>query len=162
MTETTKKKWSKVEPGVDRVLVDGEPYSVKKAKTTGKETKAILIGEGGRFLSRTFTGKVELDEYKKKKATGAPWSEKPKVEERVESILGAQLLGVEEGGLLYVPPVDETTIEAHVRVMHGSWYLEATSIESLLEMHAADHKSAEEKPFHELKHPHTHTKRRPS
>lgn len=93
------------------------------------------------------------------RGNGGPWDKvQDAAEERAVSILGAKMIGIqkEPGGIYYVPPIDRTTIRAHMYLMHGQDLPEVPD-DVLLSRHERDH----ERPSADLYVPHEHTKNRP-
>lgn len=92
---------------------------------------------------------------------GDPWeTPRDRVERKLDAILGAHLVGeaLDEGAGYYVPPIDITSVAAHVALFHGISPSEY-GIDDLLELHAEQHESAlKGVPLHVN---HWHTKTRP-
>jgi hypothetical protein len=81
---------------------------------------------------------------------GDPWeTPRDRVERKLDKLLGAQLVAEtdDEAAGYYVPPVDVTTIAAHLAIFHGKDADEAARIRELgvddmLEHHADEHAAA--------------------
>jgi hypothetical protein len=103
---------------------------------TKKEAKAALRAVPA--------GDAEATRPKPRGKIGNPW-ETPadKIERKLDTILGAHLVGesLDEGAGYYVPPVDVTTIAAHVALFHGVDPHEY-GVDDLLELHREQHLSA--------------------
>lgn len=182
-------KWSKVEKGA-RVLIDGERFTVKKHERSGKGADVILVGDGGTFVRGFRKGKVtvlglpELDsrgkpvkgvdfgklirepkpqtEFNGRNAVAmTEWATESKAEKKVREELGGELVGVEAGGVTYVPPLDPSTIKAHLHIFHG-FEASTTPYEQLVKYHEAEHSRSDAEPFFRLTIPHTHSKERPA
>jgi len=112
-----------------------------------------LHGKGGeqrRWASRgeakregMLTGDPSVTQPPAKKY-GDPWeTPRDRVERKLESILGAHLVGeaTDESSGYYVPPVDVSTIAAHLALFHGvdpSDY----GIDGMRQVHADEHEGA--------------------
>jgi hypothetical protein len=95
------------------------------------------------------------------KPIGDPWeTPRDRVERKLDTILGAVLVGEgdpDEG--FYVPPVDSSTIAAHLALFHGPEPLPAT-YDAMVEVHELQHEAAlHGVPLHVN---HWHTKTRPA
>lgn len=78
------------------------------------------------------------------KPSGDPWeTHRDKVERRLDSLLGAHLVGESTGedAGYYVPPVDISTVAAHVALFHGVDPSEY-GVDDMLELHGHEHESA--------------------
>lgn len=101
----------------------------------------------------------QADEPKRGPHHGSPW-ETPadKTEKTLQQVLGATL--VEEsidGGRTYaVPPVDVSTVAAHLLIMHGTVLEPDTAPADMLQHHTDHHNSSTE-----FKVPHYHSETRP-
>jgi hypothetical protein len=96
-------------------------------------------------------------------AHGDPWeTQQDRLEKQLAKILGARLVGeaTDPDAGYYVPPVDETTVAAHLALLHGTIDPTATSAE-MLEQHAKEHAEhlAGERRFTQN---HWHTEKRPT
>jgi len=156
------KKGDRVElPDARDKMTGRSVWDVLKAKAEGKKVKVTVSREG-----RTFSGKmpargqVERFEPIKTEKWGKPLG---KAEEVVKDILGADIAGVKPGEdeLWVVPPVDPSTIAAHLLTFHGITDAlagrEEGGWERMRDLHDADHEKDPEK----LHVPHRHDKRRP-
>jgi len=80
-----------------------------------------------------------------KKATGDPWeTQADRVEKKLDEILGARLIAIskDESGY-YVPPVDSSTVAAHLALMHGGIPEACDDDEAkMLRAHEAQHAAA--------------------
>lgn len=79
-----------------------------------------------------------------RKAIGEAWeTPRDKVERKLDRILGAHLVGQadDEGSGYYVPPVDGSTVAAHVALFHGVDPSEY-GVDDLLELHDNQHAQA--------------------
>lgn len=175
-------KWSKIEKG-DRVIIDRERFTVKKHERSGKGADVILVGDGGKFVRGFRKGKVIVLRGDEPKNPGKPekrveskpqtefngrnavamteWATESKVEKKVREKLGGELVGVEAGGVTYVPPLDPSTIKAHLHIFHG-FEASTTPYEQLVKYHEAEHSRSDAEPFFHLTIPHTHSKERPA
>lgn len=90
-------------------------------------------------------------------ATGSPWMTQADRAEEALATIGARLVeeSVDGGKSWYVPPVDATTVAAHLYVMHG---INPATIDNDLWLH--EHAAAHEAGTH-LHVPHTHQETRP-
>lgn len=76
-----------------------------------------------------------------RKAVGDPWeTRKDKVERKLDEILGAHLVGeaTDEDAGYYVPPVDASTIAAHLALFHGT-DVSQYGVDDMLELHTNQH-----------------------
>lgn len=136
-----KKKWAKVRPG-EVVELGGREWTVDKIKPKGKRLRVAVRSGSHRAESKVDPAdKVKIiDEARSTKpaqrrgkpkppptkppkpAEGDPWeTQQDRIERKLGEILGARLVGEatgEDAGY-YVPPVDVTTVAAHVAVFHG-------------------------------------------
>lgn len=150
--------WADVAKG-NVVILEGDAWTVAKIKTEGKKTRVTVERKGKSFSAKVpAKGQVERREPIKGKA----WSETDTpAEEVVAEVLGGKLEAVQpgKGEIWIVPPVDQSTIAAHLFVYHGIAPAgrEAGSVESMMEAHAEDH----ERDADELHVPHRHSKKRP-
>ncbi|UYL87165.1 hypothetical protein QEH40_gp44 [Microbacterium phage OscarSo] len=97
------------------------------------------------------------------KATGDPW-ETPhgRIERKLDEILGARLVGESTGPEgYYVPPVNVTTIAAHMAVFHGGIPEACDDEGKMMLAHAAQHDAAK-KGESVLAVNHWHTEKRPA
>ena len=85
-----------------------------------------------------------------------------RVERKLDQILGARLVGVstDENVGYYVPPVDSSTVAAHLALFHGGIPEHMDNEGSMLIMHAAQHAAAL-KGEGVLQTNHWHTEKRP-
>lgn len=96
------------------------------------------------------------------KPSGDPWeTRRDKVERRLDDLLGARLVGesTDESSGYYVPPVDVSTVAAHLVLFHGT-DVSAFGVDDMLELHDNEHASALK--GHALKVNHWHTETRPA
>lgn len=97
------------------------------------------------------------------KATGSPWdTPADRIEKKLDEILGARLVGIEPTGAggYYVPPVDVTTIAAHLALFHGGIPEACDDDEGrMLAVHRAQHDGV--KQGAPLAVNHWHTEKRP-
>jgi hypothetical protein len=96
------------------------------------------------------------------KLSDDPWdSRRDKVERRLDEILGARLTGesTDEDAGYYVPPVDVSTIAAHLALFHGTDVSEY-GVDDMLELHSNEHAAALS--GNPLKVNHWHTETRPA
>lgn len=97
------------------------------------------------------------------KPVGNPWdTPRDRVERHLESILGARLVGeaTDENAGYYVPPVDVSTIAAHLVFFHGVTDITEYGIDDMAELHDNQHASALKGV--PLTVNHWHTERRPA
>jgi len=148
-----------------------DPVELAPATATKKagKSKTAEIPKGGplydeRGAQRRWAEPGDMTATKPpKKAKGGEWDEpKGKAERKVAEILGATLVGEStdpESGW-YVPPVDPSTIAAHLFLYHD---LKPASLlwEELDKMHADQHARALVAPFTALHVNHWHTEQRP-
>lgn len=80
------------------------------------------------------------------KATGSPWdTQADRIERTLDKLLQARLIGVatDEKAGYYVPPVDPSTVAAHLAVYHGGIPAACDDDESkMLRAHEAQHAAA--------------------
>lgn len=96
------------------------------------------------------------------KPSGDPWElPRDRVERKLDEILGAKLIaeGDETVGY-YVPPVDVTTIAAHLALMHSGIYKSTDDEATMMRLHSESHTLALDG-VGELPANHWHTKTRP-
>ena len=81
-----------------------------------------------------------------KKATGDPWeTQADRIEKRLDDLLQARLVGEshDENAGYYVPPVDVSTVAAHLALFHGGIPSACENDEAkMLRAHAAQHEEA--------------------
>ena len=175
-------KRSQVKPG-DVVELKGAEWTVTKAKRKGDRVRVTVTGTAGTFTRDVEAGgKVKLstpssgplrdetgaqrrwakpDEVTHTKR-GATW-DSPQSDPAgvaVERVLGGRLVGVtRDGDRWAVPPVDLTTVRAHLSTFHGVPGNEQPIDEGqALSMHRELHEAADHRPHHA----HEHTKRVPA
>lgn len=156
-----KLKWRKVEPG-QTVMLSGREWLVESIKPKGKKRMKVSVRSGAHAATST----VEADEKVRvverldvrsapskkhkpaprklpKPADGDPWeTQQDRIEKKLDKILGARLVGeatdVDAG--YYVPPVDATTVAAHLAIFHGGIPEDAQGDEQrMIESHARAH-----------------------
>lgn len=97
-------------------------------------------------------------------ATGSPWGSvvADRIEERLNRLLQARLVGEtkDEAAGYYVPPVDVTTVAAHMAIYHGGIPTACDDEGKMLRAHEAQHAAAA-KGEGILAVNHWHTERRP-
>lgn len=154
--------WADVAKG-DRVILAGEhrAWTVTKAKRGGKKV-AVVVERDGKTFGAKMPAKAQVERFEKIKGKGKAWTEpETKGEEVVAEVLGAKLEAIRpaSGEVWVVPPVDQSTVAAHLFLYHGidPAGRELGDIEGMLETHAGDH----ERPIDDLHVPHRHSKRRP-
>lgn len=94
------------------------------------------------------------------KRIGEAWeTPRDKVERKLDRILGAHLVGQadDEGSGYYVPPVDISTVAAHVALFHGVDPSEY-GVDDLLELHDNEHAQALKGIALKVNHWHTETR----
>lgn len=80
-----------------------------------------------------------------KKATGDPWeTQADRIEKRLDDLLQARLVGEthDENAGYYVPPVDASTVAAHLALFHGGIQAACEDEGAMLAAHAAQHDEA--------------------
>lgn len=129
-----KTTWADVKKG-SVVELSGREYRVVKIKPKGKKA-AVMVETKGRYAE----SKVKLSDrvviVKKGDGTkrgplydesgtarhGDPW-ERPvdRIERKLDELLSARLVGIstDENAGYYVPPVDASTVAAHLALFHG-------------------------------------------
>jgi hypothetical protein len=164
----SKKTWADVDKG-DTVELGGREYRVVKIKK-GKRKAEVMVETRGRYASskvsladrvklaplhdasgaqkRWATEKERAKALRKppRPAAGGAWDEpKGKAEKVFSRVLGARLVGesIDNGGGYYVPPVDVSTVAAHLALMHGGIPGACQDDEGkMLAAHAAQHVEA--------------------
>lgn len=96
-------------------------------------------------------------------ATGDPWeTQQDRIEKQLERILGARLIGeaTDTDAGYYVPPVDVTTVAAHLVIYHGTdiTALDATEMLKVHHQEHEDHLAGS----HRFAQNHWHTEKRPT
>ena len=97
-----------------------------------------------------------------KKASGDPWeTQADRIEKRLDDLLQARLVGEshDENAGYYVPPVDVSTVAAHLALFHGGIPSACDDEAKMLGAHAAQHEEALR--GMPLAVNHWHTKKRP-
>lgn len=151
--------WADVVKG-DRVkLNEGPAWTVAKAKRDGKKVAVTVELDGKRFSER-MPAKGQVERFEK--IGGKAWSEPDTPAEKVlADVLGAEVEAVQPGPgeLWVVPPVDQSTVAAHLFVYHGidPAGREVGDVEGMLARHNADH----ERDAADLHVPHRHSRKRP-
>lgn len=173
-------KWGKVKAG-DVVELKGAEWTVVKAKRKGDRVRVTVTGRPGTF-TRDVDAAVKVPLVEQAKAgplhdergaqrrwatpddlappsKGAKWGEpaSDKPGALVETVLGGRLVAtVRDGEAWAVPPIDLTTVRAHLAIFHGVAGNEQPVDESrALALHRELHEAAD----HEPAQPHEHTKR---
>jgi hypothetical protein len=128
-----------------------------------KPTKAQRAAEPGRSLPPGDPSVTTPPLH----AVGSPWeSRRDKVEERLERVLGAVLVGeaTDESAGYYVPPVDVTTVDAHLVLFHGWQPSDWDEDTDRVKAHEAEHADRLGNPegYTPLPVNHWHTERRPA
>lgn len=177
-----KKKWGKVKPG-DVVREGGRDWTVDKIKPKGRALRVKLSSGIHKAEVRVDPGdRVAIAEPAAKPrraarpsdrkpttppapAVGDPWeTQQDRIEKMLSKTLGAVLVGEAtdaEAGY-YVPPVDVTTVAAHLALFHGTTAAtRELNEDGLMEYHARAHLSAENG-GQALAENHWHTKVRPT
>lgn len=178
-----KKRWSEIRRG-DVLELGGREWTVEKIKP-GKKKAEVKI----RHKSNTVRDTVKLDDKVRiaERATAAPtrvakpkppkrmpaeppvpadgdpWeTQQDRIEKKLDKILGAKLVGESTDGeaTYYVPPVDVTTVAAHLLIFHGGVDPHEDGA-GMLKRHAAEHAAAEAGETR-LTMPHWHTEQRPT
>ena len=97
------------------------------------------------------------------KAQGSPWSDKPtdSTEVLLDQVMGAHLVGeaTDENVGYYVPPVDVSTVAAHLLIFHGVTGDQYATAADALTLHAQHHDDAATGAAMHVNH--WHTKKRP-
>lgn len=104
-------------------------------------------------------GERKNDEPKQGPRHGSLWDRPAdKIERTLEQVLGAKLVDESiDGGRTYaVPPVDYSTVAAHLLIMHGTVLDPATDAASMVQHHTDHHNSSTD-----FKVPHYHSETRP-
>lgn len=180
-----KKPWSKIKKG-DALDLGGRVWTVEKIKP-GKKKAKVRIRHRSNVVDDTvrLDDKVRIAEKpeppkrgrrdappakpaKQKKrppepATGDPWeTQQDRIEKQLGKILGAHMVGesTDGGGAYYVPPVDITTVAAHLAIFHGTIDPTESGAE-MMKRHALEHEEhlAGDRRF--TMH-HWHTEKRPT
>lgn len=144
--------WSKVEPGMT-VMHQGEEHTVSAVKRGGAKLRVVLApvtdGLAAKVALRVApSDAVEFPEGAESQAEDA-------IEASVVNDLGGELLGVVDSKQrLLCPPVDTTTVAAHLKLVHGVELggLPIADEDAMLKVHEELH----EAPFHQPAHPHEH------
>lgn len=178
----TKKAWGKVKPGTV-VELSGREWTVEKVKPKGGGRVKVTVSRGGNTASDVLKAdaKVKIAEARRpdpkpkkrkpaprtppKPATGDPWeTQQDRVEKKLDALLGARLIGeaTDADAGYYVPPVDVTTVAAHLVLFHGGIPEWAEGDEAkMVDAHNRDHLAARagnvEFPIN-----HWHTEKRPT
>ena len=177
----TRRKWGKVAAG-DDVVLKGEPWRVTKAKRKG-DCVRVTVERGGLSFTRELdaSAKVELVERQREPLHGergamTRWAEPDEVTppgkgdrwgepasdpagQLVERVLGGRLVAATRDGERWaVPPVELTTMRAHLAIFHGIPGNEQPLDEARC---LALHRELHERADHEPAQPHEHTKRSP-
>lgn len=153
----TRKTWAKIRRG-DVVELGGRDWTVEKIKA-GKKKADVRVRSG----SRTAESRVRLDEKvriaeppKPKKVKrpaptppktphGDPWeTQQDRIEKKLGELLNARLVGesTDGGEAYYVPPVDVTTVAAHLVIFHAATYDQAMTPGEMLRQHEREHAEA--------------------
>lgn len=156
----TKKRWSKIRRG-DTIVAAGREWTVEKLKP-GKRRIAVRIRSGKHVAEQKVDPdeKITLAEPKQTKparerapkpqpatppkpAEGDPWeTQQDRLERKLDKILGAHLVGeatdVDAGW--YVPPVDISTVAAHMAIFHGG--IPDVDGGVILDVHGEEHRRA--------------------
>jgi len=182
-----KKPWSKVKKG-DRLDLGGRVWTVEKIKP-GKKKAEVRIRHKANVVRDTvkLADKVRISDQpeptrrradpapapkaKPKKqakhppepATGDPWeTQQDRIEKQLGQILGARLVGeaTDPDAGYHVPPVDITTVAAHLAIFHGTIDPTASGTD-MLAQHEKEHEEhlAGERRFTQN---HWHTEKRPT
>lgn len=173
----TRKTWAKIRRG-DVVELGGRDWTVERIKA-GKKKADVRVRSG----SRTAESRVRLDEKvriaappkpekkpKRPAATppktphGDPWeTQQDRVERKLDELLSARLVGesTDGGEAYYVPPVDVTTIAAHLAIFHAATYDQSLTAGEMLAQHEREHAAALAGD-HDLVPHHWHTELRPT
>lgn len=176
-----KKRWSEIRRG-DVLDLGGREWTVEKIKPGKKKAEVkirhksnvvrdkVKLADKVRVAERAQRAKTTSARSTPKKmpttppvpATGNPWeTQQDRIERKLGELLEARLVGesTDGGAAYYVPPVDVTTIAAHMLIFHGG----ATGIDELemLTRHAAEHAAAERGEAR-LNIDHWHTPQRPA
>lgn len=175
----TRRKWAKVAAG-DEVVLKGEPWRVTKAARKGDRVR-VTVERGGLSFTRDLdaSAKVELVERKPlhdERGAMTRWAEPDEVTppgkgdrwgepasdpagQLVERVLGGRLVAATRDGERWaVPPVELTTVRAHLAIFHGIPGNEQPLDEARC---LALHRELHERADHEPAQPHEHTKRSP-
>lgn len=125
-----------------------------KVKIASRKTGGKLTDEAG--TQRRWAKQSELDEAlapmpkgsaskssPPAPATGDPW-ERPvdRIEKKLDELLGARLVGVQVKDGVYVPPVDVSTVAAHLALFHGGIPSACEDEGQMLRAHEAQHAEA--------------------
>lgn len=179
-----KKRWSEIRRG-DIVAAGGRDWEVLKI-TLGKKKAEVKIRHKSNVVRDTvrLADKVRIAERKAtsarptpakvkppkkmppeppKPADGDPWeTQQDRIEKKLDSILGAKLVGesIDGAATYYVPPVDASTIAAHLLIFHGG-IGEGEEETDMLKRHVGEHAAAEAGET-TLTMPHWHTEQRPT
>lgn len=173
----SKATWADVSAG-DVIELKGKPYTVLKLKAKGKLAKVTVTSPAGTFKSEVkLKHEVKLAPLRKggKQQRWAKPDEAQlgdrlwdtpadKIERRLDKLLGAQLVGesVDGGASYYVPPVDASTIAAHLALFHGVNVHELTD-DAMVAVHDDEHTTARSgRPADALTIDHRHTETRPN
>lgn len=174
----------------DRVELRHRTYEVVKIKAKGGHAKVTVRGGGSVFESEVrLADKVRVVATPLHDKTGAqqrwakpsetaattppaepgadPWeTRRDKVERRLDELLGAHLVGeaTDEDAGYYVPPVDVSTVDAHLVLFHGWQRSDWDEDTDRVRAHAAEHadRLADPGDFAPLKVNHWHTETRPA
>lgn len=140
-----------------KIIKAAKPDKSKLRSSTGQMNRWATEKEHARAVPQGDAGQTTPP----RPAMGEAW-ETPvdKVERKLAKVLGAHLVGeaTDESSGYYVPPVDVTTIAAHLALFHGT-DVSAYGIDDLVELHRNEHESA--LAGQALHVNHWHTKERP-
>lgn len=179
-----KKTWSKIRKG-DVLDLGGREWTVEKIKPGKKKAEVkirhksnvvrdtVKLADKVRIAERSAPAaprKAEKPAPPKKMpkkppqpAHGDPWeTQQDRIEKKLDEILGAKLVGESIDGerTYYVPPVDVTTVAAHLLIFHGGVDAHEDAA-GMLHRHAAEHAAAERGET-TLAMVHWHTEQRPT
>lgn len=179
-----KKPWSKIRKG-DVLDLGGREWTVEKIKPGKKKAEVkirhksnvvrdtVRLADKVRIAERRATSAPQKPAKTKppkkmppeppKPAEGDPWeTQQDRIERKLDDILGAKLVGesIDGAATYYVPPVDVTTIAAHLLIFHGGVDAHEAGAD-MLKRHAAEHAAAERGET-TLTMPHWHTEQRPT
>ncbi len=145
--------------GSDKVKLAADPHPLKdKSGRQQRWAKPAEVKNAG--LEQGDTTQVEPPH----KAKGDPWeTRKDKVERRLDELLGAHLVAETDDASAgwYVPPVDISTVAAHVALFHDLDPSNYYSAVDLLAAHEVEHDGIDNGNGHLLKVNHWHTEVRP-
>lgn len=143
----------------------GKFATVVKAKAevelaAEREPRWATKGEAKAALKGMPKGDATVTKPEPRGKIGDPWeTPRDRVERKLDKLLGAHLVGeaTDESAGYYVPPVDVTTVAAHVALFHGVDPSEY-GIDDLLELHTNGHAAALKGAALHVNHWHTKTR----